>query len=102
MRKSKFTESQIVAILAEGGSGLGVGDVCRKHGANDHAICAEQLIDGEKTNDSRDCRMSAVEAWANAPKKGQSGHPTGVRSMKMINQKNIISSDELLSINSRF
>ena len=32
MRKSKFTESQIVAILAEGDSGLAVGDVCRKHG----------------------------------------------------------------------
>ena len=32
MRKSKFTESQIVAILAEGESGLAVWDVCRKHG----------------------------------------------------------------------
>ena len=32
MRKSKFTESQIVPILAEGESGFAVGDVCRKHG----------------------------------------------------------------------
>ena len=32
MRKSKFTESQIVGILAEGESGLAVGDGCRKHG----------------------------------------------------------------------
>ena len=32
MRKSKFTESQIVGILAEDESGLAVGDVCRKHG----------------------------------------------------------------------
>ena len=32
MRKSKFTESQIVGILAVGESGLAVGDVCRKHG----------------------------------------------------------------------
>ena len=32
MRKSKFTESQIVAILAEGDAGLPVAEVCRKHG----------------------------------------------------------------------
>ena len=32
MRKSKFTESQIVGILGEGESGLPVADVCRKHG----------------------------------------------------------------------
>jgi len=32
MRKSKFTESQIVGILGEGVSGLPVSEVCRKHG----------------------------------------------------------------------
>ena len=32
MRKSKFTESQIVGILAEGEAGLPVAEVCRKHG----------------------------------------------------------------------
>lgn len=32
MRKSKFTESQIVGILREGESGLPVAEVCRKHG----------------------------------------------------------------------
>ena len=31
MRKSKFKESQIVGILAEGESGLALGYVCRKH-----------------------------------------------------------------------
>ena len=34
MKKSKFTERQIVAIVAEGESGLAVGDVCRKHGTS--------------------------------------------------------------------
>ena len=32
MRKSKFTESQIVGILGEGEAGLPVAEVCRKHG----------------------------------------------------------------------
>lgn len=32
MRKSKFSESQIVAILKEGEGGLGVAELCRKHG----------------------------------------------------------------------
>lgn len=32
MKKSTFTESQIVAILAEGEAGIPVLDVCRKHG----------------------------------------------------------------------
>ena len=32
MRKSKFTGSQIVGILGEGEAGMGVAEVCRKHG----------------------------------------------------------------------
>ena len=31
MKKSTYTESQIVAILAEGEAGIPVLDVCRKH-----------------------------------------------------------------------
>ena len=32
MKKSRFTESQIVAILKETDRGMKVADVCRKHG----------------------------------------------------------------------
>ena len=32
MKKSKFTETQIVSILKEADAGLKVADVCRKHG----------------------------------------------------------------------
>jgi putative transposase len=32
MKKSQFTETQIVAILSEADAGMKVQDVCRKHG----------------------------------------------------------------------
>lgn len=34
MKRSRFTESQIVAVLKEGEAGLPVADLCRKHGVS--------------------------------------------------------------------
>ncbi len=35
MKKARFTETQIVAILKEADSGVPVKDICRKHGISD-------------------------------------------------------------------
>ena len=32
MRKSRYSESQIIKILNEGESGMPIGDLCREHG----------------------------------------------------------------------
>ena len=34
MKKSKFTETQIVSILKEADAGMKVDDICRKHGVS--------------------------------------------------------------------
>jgi len=35
MKKSRFSETQIVSILKEADSGMKVADVCRKHGVSE-------------------------------------------------------------------
>ena len=35
MRKSRFTEEQIIALLAEQERGLATAEVCRKHGISE-------------------------------------------------------------------
>lgn len=35
MKKSRFTEAQIIGILNEQGSGLKVSEICRKHGISE-------------------------------------------------------------------
>ena len=35
MKKTRFTENQIIAILKEGEAGIPVKEICRKHGISD-------------------------------------------------------------------
>ena len=38
MKRSRFSEEQIIAILKEHEAGLAVADLCRKHGVSDASI----------------------------------------------------------------
>ena len=38
MKRSRFSEEQIIAILKEQASGVSVADLCRKHGVSDASI----------------------------------------------------------------
>ena len=61
MKRSRFTESQIVGILKEADSGVKVRDICRKHGISDGTYYTwKSKYGGLEMSDVR--RMRELEA----------------------------------------
>ena len=46
MKRARFSEEQIIAILKEQEAGLPVADLCRKHGVSDASIYKWKAKDG--------------------------------------------------------
>lgn len=60
MRKSRFSEEQIIGILKEQQAGLPVAELCRKHGISDGTFYAwRSKYGGMETSDAK--RLKALE-----------------------------------------
>ncbi len=60
MRKSRFSDDQIIGILKEHAAGISVADICRKHGISDATFYTRRTrFDGMEVSDAK--KLKALE-----------------------------------------
>ena len=63
MKRSRFTEEQIIGILKEHEAGVSVSDLCRKHGVSDASIYKwKAKFGGMDVSEAK--RLRSLEDWS--------------------------------------
>lgn len=62
MRRSRFTEEQIIGILKESAAGVATGEICRRHGLSRQTFYSwRRKYDGMDVSDARRLRQMEEE-----------------------------------------
>ena len=87
MKKSRFSESQIVSILKEADAGLKVSDICRKHGISDATYNWKSKYGGMNASELK--RMKEMEAELSQLKRVYADLALENRAMKDLIEKKL-------------